>query len=228
MHEHRFESREAASLAAAGQIVSALERRIAAQGNASLVVSGGTSPAQCLRALSSSELSWPDVHVVLSDERWVPADHVDSNERMIRETLLQDAAAGAILHGLYREGVTAEQRCIQFNDDFKSLPFPFACALLGMGADGHFASLFPDAANLGDGLNPDFAGLCMAVQTDASPYERVSLTLAALSRSDEIVLLIFGEDKWTTLQSAKAGPDAYPVSRLLLQKRAPVSIYWAP
>ena len=108
------------------------------------------------------------------------------------------------------------------------MPLPFACSLLGMGADGHFASLFPDAENLGEGLDLESSRMCLPVQTEASPYPRVSLTLSALSRSDEIVLLFFGEEKRRVFEKAKSGNARYPVTRLLRQKRAPVYTYWAP
>ena len=97
-----------------------------------------------------------------------------------------------------------------------------------MGADGHFASLFPDAENLAEGLDADGSSLCIPVSTDASPHPRISLTLAALSRSDEIVLLFFGDDKLAVYKEAKKQTNGYPVSRLLRQKRAPVHVYWAP
>ena len=92
-----FDSRAAAAAAAAERLGAALSRRLEGQGKASLVVSGGTSPAGVFRELAETELAWPDVHVILSDERWVPPDHEDSNERLVRETLLQGAAQDATL-----------------------------------------------------------------------------------------------------------------------------------
>ena len=97
-----------------------------------------------------------------------------------------------------------------------------------MGTDGHFASLFPDAENLAEGLDLESRTLCLPVKTAASPHARISLTLAALSRSDEIVLLFFGDEKRVIYDKAKAGNARYPVTRLLRQKRAPVYVYWAP
>lgn len=224
----RFETREAASTAAADRAVAALQRRIDAQGAASIVVSGGTTPAGFLRDLSIRSLDWANVHVLPSDERWVSTDHDDSNEKMIRRTLLHGKAADAILHGLYSAEASVDERCEAVGKSFRTVPFPFAFTLLGMGADGHFASLFPDAENLASGLDPENPSLCIPVRTAASPHERISLTLSALSRSDEIVLLIFGDEKWDVLQAARANGESLPVSRLLRQKRAPVRIHWAP
>jgi 6-phosphogluconolactonase len=223
-----FDSREEASIAAAERIGQALSRRLEGQGKASVVVSGGTSPAGVFHELAKSEFPWSDVHVILSDERWVPPDHEDSNERLVRDTLLQGAAQGATLLPLFRQGVAIEARCGEIDEELLRAPFPFACALLGMGEDGHFASLFPDADNLQEGLDVDSRRLCIPVRTAASPHPRVSLTLSALSRADEIVLLIFGDAKREVYEKARVATNGTPVSHLLRQKRAPVNVYWAP
>ena len=226
--ENFFDSRDEASHAAAIRIAEALVRRLGAQGRASVVVSGGTSPAGVFAGLATKELDWSGVHVILSDERWVPADHEDSNERLVRDTLLTAMARDAKLLPVYKAGVTVEERCAELNDELRQAPFPFACALLGMGEDGHFASLFPDADTLEEGLDADSPRLCVPVNTAASPHPRVSLTLSALSRSDEILLLIFGDGKRAVYESAKRDANGHPVSHLLRQKRAPVHVYWAP
>ena len=226
--EFFFDTREQASTAAADRIAAALSHRLAEQDNASLVVSGGSSPRLCFAALSEADIDWDRVGVVTSDDRWVPPDHADSNEKLVRDTLLVNKAAAAELLPFFQADVTVEDRATVLSDEIRFAPIPFACALLGMGADGHFASLFPDAANLKTGLDLESTTLCLPVQTAASPHARISLTLAALSRSDEIVLLFFGEDKRAIYERAKAGDQQLPVTRLLRQKRAPVHIYWAP
>ena len=228
MMESFFETREEASVAAASAIEAALASRLQQQSEASLVVSGGTSPVLCLTELAAMPVEWQRVHVLLSDERWVPSNSDDSNEKLIRESLLQGDAAEASFLPFYDGSVTVEQRCDAIEETIRTLPFPFACSLIGMGEDGHFASLFPDAENLKQGLDTDGRQLCLPVNTAASPHPRISLTLAALSRSDTVVLLFFGAAKRDVYERAKADSNGYPVSRLLLQKRAPVHVYWAP
>mgnify|MGYP001823308818 FL=1 len=226
--EHIYETREEASIAAAERIRDALAHRLELQKAATLVVSGGTTPARCFEELAHLEIEWDRVNVVASDDRWVPADHDDSNEALIRRKLLINGASLAGLLPFFKADTPIEVRCEELENEIRFIPFPFACSLLGMGADGHFASLFPDAENLQEGLDLESQKLCLPVHTEASPYARVSLTLAALSRSDEIVLLFFGDEKRKVFEKAKAGNARYPVTRLLRQKRAPVNTYWAP
>lgn len=223
-----FETRKAASDAAAEKIAAAMKRRLDAQKSASLVVSGGTSPIDCFAALSETDLDWQRVEVLASDERWVPANHEDSNEKLIREGLLTGKAASASFIPFFSPGMSPADRCRELDEDIRFIAFPFACSLLGMGADGHFASLFPDADNLDAGLDPESTTLCIPVTTASSPYARISLTLSALARSDEIVLLFFGDDKRRVFEDAVNGNETYPVRRLLMQKHAPVNSYWAP
>jgi len=226
--EFFLESREQASLAAAARIRGALAHRLEHQPEASLVVSGGSTPARCLEALADTELDWASVHVLLSDERWVPPDDDASNEGLVRRTLLQRHAATARLLPVYAADSDPAGRCSRIDAEIRTLPFPFACALLGMGEDGHFASLFPDADTLEQGLDPDNLELCVVVDTAASPHVRLSLTLSAISRSDEVVLLMFGEAKRDVYERAKISGNTFPVAHLLKQKRAPVRVYWAP
>lgn len=226
--EHFFETRTEAAVAAADRIVAALARRLESQSRTSLVVTGGSSPAQCYSALAESDLDWPNVEVLLSDERWVSPSDDDSNEKLVRETLLVGRAADARLLPLFAADVSPAERCDKLNETVADLELPFGCSLLGMGEDGHFASLFPDADNLDEGLQVDATTFFIPVTTTASPHPRISLTLSALTRSDEILLLFFGAAKRAVYEHAKDKSSALPVSKLLFQKRAPVHVFWAP
>jgi 6-phosphogluconolactonase len=226
--ENFFETREQASVAAAEFIVNALHKRLASQPEAALVVGGGTSPGRCFTELSNTPMDWERVHVILSDERWVSEQDDASNTKLVRENLVQGEAAAARLLPIYDSLVSIEDRCDSLQEIIPFLSFPFACSMLGMGEDGHFASLFPDADNLAAGLDVDGDKICIAVSTAASAQPRWSLTLAALSHSDEIALLFFGDAKRKVYEQAKQPNTDYPVSKLLLQKRAPVHVFWAP
>ena len=226
--EHFFETREEASVAAAEAIAERLAARLDAQSGASVVVSGGTTPDRCFDLLSEKPLDWRRTQIVLSDERWVPPDDEASNERLVRDALLKGEAVPAKLLSVFSMTTGIQARCDEIDQQIRLGPFPFACSLLGMGEDGHFASLFPDAENLEEGVDVDGEQLCIPGTTAASPHPRVSLTLAALARSDAIVLLMFGDNKLEVYEQAKRKGSKLPVAHLLKQKKAPVHVYWAP
>jgi 6-phosphogluconolactonase len=227
LEEHLCSGRQEASLLAAERIAKRLQLDLDSQKETSIVISGGTTPAACLSILATTELPWDRVHVVPSDERWVPAEDAASNEKMIRDRLLVNQASGAMFHPLFARGTSAQEHCATLANELDALPLLFSSVLLGMGEDGHFASLFPDIAELDDGLDMDSNSRCLAIATEASAHERITLTLSTLARSKEILLLIFGEAKREVLKRAKLSRDAYPVSRLLQQQRTPVHVIWA-
>ena len=121
-----------------------------------------------------------------------------------------------------------EEQCVLLAETVRGLDRPIAAALLGMGEDGHFASLFPDSENLGDGLSITGADVCLPVRTGASEHPRITLTLAFLTLSVEIVLLFFGDSKRTVYEQSKQATSHYPLRNLLNQHLTPVHAIWAP
>mgnify|MGYP001823629503 CR=1 FL=1 len=224
-----FENRLAASHAAAALLARQLKGTLDEDPltNASLVVSGGSTPGPCFARLSNKPLDWSRVTVVPSDERWVPAGDPDSNEGLVRRQLLRGPARQAQLLSFFREGIEAEQAPRVIEQDLETVPRPFIASLLGMGEDGHFASLFPDFAGLPEALDPGGVAKCVMVQTVGSPHRRISLTLSALLESSAIVLLIFGETKRRVFEAASAGGTGYPVESLLRHAGCPVRVMWA-
>ena len=217
--------------AAAADLLAGLLNKTLTQGpeiQASLVVSGGSTPGPCFDLLSIQTLDWSRVTVVPSDERWVPADDPDSNEGLIRTRLLKhEANKGAVLP-FFHAGIDAMQAPSLIEKDLAGLTRPFSASLLGMGEDGHFASLFPDFKDLQMALDPDATAQCVTVQTAGSPHVRISLTLPALLDSHHTVLLIFGAAKRSVIEAARAGGSDYPVEALLKHTRAPLTVLWAP
>lgn len=225
-----FDNRQAASIAAADLLASLVSNSLASdqQSQASLVVSGGSTPGACFDQLSAKSLDWSRVTVVPSDERWLPGDDPDSNERLIRTRLLKGRAEQGEVLSFFRQGVTAAQAPALIEQDLNSLRRPFSASLLGMGEDGHFASLFPDFSDLDKALDPHGASHCITVQTASSPHLRISLTLSVLLDSAHIVLLIFGETKREVFEAANTGGSTYPVEALLQHARNPLTVVWAP
>jgi 6-phosphogluconolactonase len=201
-----FEDRSAASSHVAELISSSLLAQLQKSERASLVLSGGSSPVSCLQFLSQKDLPWNRIDITLTDERNVPSDHVDSNENMVCENMIVANAENANFVRL-QEGAI---------DDLQ----PFACTLVGMGEDGHFASLFPDSPQLEEALVS--TSELIEVTTPSSPHSRTSMTLNTLARSRKIILLVFGEAKRQILEH----PDAFTVNHLL--NRCDVTIVWAP
>jgi 6-phosphogluconolactonase len=223
-----YESRAAASQAAANLLAGQLAITLDASPPAVLVVSGGSTPGPCFAQLSTKSLDWSRVTVVPSDERWVPVEDPASNEGLIRRQLLQGPARQAQVLSFFRAGMVPETAPGVIEQELAALPRPFSAALLGMGEDGHFASLFPDFAGLSAALDPAGAAGCVLVRTAGSPHLRISLTLSALLGSSVIVLLMFGEAKRRVFESASQGHGEYPVASLLRHAGCPLRVIWAP
>jgi 6-phosphogluconolactonase len=230
VHEHRFPDRPALAAALAGEIKVDLEEAIAARGAGSLVVSGGRTPALMFQQLASEKLDWPRAWITLADERWVETTAEASNERFVRDNLLVGPAAAAHFVGLKNPALTPEAGADWATRALTRVPHPFDVVVLGMGDDGHTASLFPGSMALARGLDPAAPPGCIAVNALVAPHARVSLNLAALLDARRIVLHIEGDAKWAVYQRARTpGTTAeFPVRAVLQQKEVPVDVYWAP
>ncbi len=214
----------------AAQVAELLRVGIKERGRASLVVSGGSTPVPFFAALSELTLDWGKVVITLADERWVDPSDADSNERLVREHLLQNRAIAARFVGLKTGASTAVQGEKECGDRLALLPRPFDVLILGMGNDGHTASLFPQATGLGEALALDSGKLCVAITPPVAPHERMTLTLPALLHSRQIILHLVGPDKRTVYERAMAkGPVVeMPIRAVLGQTIAPVTVFWAP
>ena len=214
----------------AAQVADLLRVGIKERGKASLVVSGGSTPVSFFAALSVLALDWKQVVVTLADERWVDPADADSNEHLVRQHLLQNQAATARFVGFKNEAPTAVQGERECGDRLALLPRPFDVLILGMGSDGHTASLFPQATRLDEALDMDSGTLCLAITPPAAPHERMTLTLPALLQSRQIILHLVGPGKRAVYERALAdGPVAeMPIRAVLGQTAAPVTVFWAP
>jgi len=214
--------------ALAQHVARRLKEDLLQQDQAALVVSGGKSPIPFFQALARQSLVWSRVVVTLADERWVPPDHPDSNEALVRTHLLRERAATALLVPLWTGDATPEDAATAVSATLMDLPRPFSQVVLGMGEDGHIASLFPGAAELAAGLRTTSPAL--AVRPLHAPHPRLSLSLQALLNSRDIVLMISGAAKRRVLEAALGdGPvEELPVRAILRQTATPVSVFWAP
>lgn len=223
-----FGSRDEASAALADHDSGILAAAVVQRGNASFIASGGTSPLATFRILRQHKLPWHKITVVPSDERLVPPDHEDCNERMLRRELMRDEAATARLILLAPEGRPDEAWLAKLNSQLGDVGRPLDVVMPGMGADGHTASLFPYAPDIAGALSGD--DCCVVLHPAQLPLPRLSLTPVFLLNTREIVLLFFGIQKRAVYDRAMAGDDvrALPVRFVLHQQAAPVTAFWAP
>src|ERR1700722_16005830 len=226
----RYADLDALSRELALQIAATLAAAIAARGLASLVVSGGRSPVRLFEILRTQPLDWGRVCIALADERWVDPQDAASNERLVREVLLKDHAAAARFLGLKNGAPTPDLGAVSAWETFARVPRPFDAVILGMGDDGHTASLFPGSPNLPSALNPAAAAGCVGMWAPAPPHARLSLNLTALLDSRRVALLITGESKWRTFTAATAPGEEkdMPIRAVLRQSRTPVDVLWSP
>jgi 6-phosphogluconolactonase len=213
-----FTDPDALADSAAAAVAACLAQGLAARGHAALVATGGRSPGPVYDRLAEVELDWAHVVATLSDERQVDADSPNSNARLLRERLFRGRAEAARFLPLTDYAEPALRKLL-----------PFDAVMLGMGEDGHVASLIPGSPVLDVGMDPEGAALIAESPQGfgSPPVARITLTLSALLQSRAIFLLIAGEAKRQVIADAQAGADL-PVRAILQQDRVPVRTLWAP
>ncbi|MES2603287.1 MAG: 6-phosphogluconolactonase, partial [Pseudomonadota bacterium] len=228
--EHRYKTKVELQRAVSQWSIDVLQKALTTQPAVSVLLSGGSTPLPVYEQLAQAALPWDCVHLAQVDERWVEPDHELSNERAIRAAFAGKLAALKNFVAMKRSTQSAAIAVDDCNRRYAALPPPALC-ILGMGMDGHTASLFPAAAGLTSGLTSHTP--CAAIEARPSAVtgtctERMTMTLWALLKSTHIALLITGDDKWKVYQSARAHEDkSLPVS-LLLKRAASVDVFWSP
>lgn len=220
IQRHFYENRHGLATAFADFAASILREALKQNKMASLVIPGGQTPRDYLPALSNQILPWGNVYVTLSDERWVETTADASNERLVRDYLLTNQAEKARFIGLKTPHAHPSQALAIVHDRLSRLPLPFDLTILGLGEDGHIASLFPGAA-----LNQATPYLCQAVDPPIAPTSRISLTLSALASSRHIALVVTGVAKRRLLDQLIKFPDpSIPFVQLTQQSRSSITI----
>ncbi|GKX61536.1 6-phosphogluconolactonase [Pragia fontium] len=213
----------------AQRIITELQKGITSKGKASLVVSGGKTPLGLFKLLSQQPLEWDKVTITLADERWVDCHDEASNEKLVRENLIQDQAATAQFVSLKNDSLTPFDGAAGIEKSLKDIVKPFDVVILGMGDDGHTASLFPGAENLFPALDMKSKKLCMGMTPLTAPLDRLTLTLPALLNSRQIFLHLVGENKRVVYHQAQEGNDVneMPVRAIIHQTQTPVDVFWS-
>jgi len=221
-----FSSREALTHALVKDISLQLEEAIQHHQHASMAVSGGRTPIQLFHELSLTPLDWAKVTLTLADDRCLKHEHPDSNAGLVRHTLLQNCASDASLVALFEDrlDLTYQEQQAQCEARLNQVSDPLDLVILGLGNDGHTASLFPCSDDIESAVNSQ--SHCALVTPKTAPYSRLTLTPKRILNARRRILHICGEDKLLTLQSALSdGPSIEMPIRFFLAH--PLTIYWS-
>jgi 6-phosphogluconolactonase len=229
-----FSSREAAGQALAEQVATLLCEGIAARGHGSLVVCGGTSQNHFFEALSHKDLPWEKVSIILGDERWVTADDDDSSEKLVRGALLKNKATAARIISQAKPddapNMTLEEGAARATALLKAIPQPFDANIVGMGEDGHTASLFPNHPALDGAMDENGEIKVVPVaHSPKPPAERLTFSLAAHINARHVMMNINGNEKREVYRKAEKNESSaldFPASALINNKKTPATIYW--
>lgn len=205
----------------ADTLASELKNALLVHDSASLAVPGGTTPGPVFDNLCAVDLDWARVHVMLTDERWVPETSDRSNTRLLRQRLLTEKAAAAQYIPLYAEAETPEEKLPELAAALDA-ELPISVMLLGMGADMHTASIFPGADQLDLALTGD--DNLVAMRAPGAPEPRITLSAKVLKSAMSRHLVIIGAEKRAALERAQGlSPAEAPVAAILNG----TTVHWA-
>ena len=219
----------ASAQALADAVAQNLRDTLATQPRATLAVSGGKSPIAFFQALSRQDLDWARVNITLVDERIVPINHADSNTGLVRQHLLQHRAAAAQWLPLIDDAASEGS----LKNPADAITFALRhyvqpdVLVLGMGGDGHTASIFPQAPQFADAVRADYPQPLLHTSPITAPYERISMTLAAIEATPHVYLAISGADKRRVYDAATQAQSAqYPISYVLHSQKVNAHVFY--
>lgn len=229
-HWHEFADRSTFTKALTHDIASSLTADTTTQAQVLFGVSGGSTPLPVYQALSKQHLPWSKIKMLLVDERFVPLDHADSNEKNIREAFADANIPPTQIQGLYWPTSDIAIAAEKADRSLAAMNQILDVVLLGMGEDGHFASLFPTAAQFDAAIANNGARyiLPIAPMPAHAAHARLTMSLAYIARAKHIILAITGAKKREVLEQAIADADEYalPIAALF-NTNAKIDIYWS-
>ena len=232
MNFNSYLNKSEQALQLAKQVAAELTAAIQLKSKAVAAFAGGTTPVLFFQALAEQAVDWQKVIFTLTDERQVASEHERSNALLLTTHLLKQLNGKAQFQALYKVGQTPDDLRL-LEQAFQANYLPLDVVVLGMGNDGHFASLFPQAANLAQGLDPKNPSILLEVSSAELPEARISLSLAALLTAKHLHLLITGLEKKQLLDQAllrvKSGqPRQWPIEALLAEAGDRLIVHYAP
>lgn len=225
-----YEDADEMADAVAGDVGFIIESALDARGEALIAVPGGKTPLPIFQRLAQAKLSWKKVTIVPTDERLVPMTSDESNIRAIAQAFL---SAGARVFPIGSDIADYRLAGNSANAKLADLKFPLDLAWLGVGADGHTASIFT-GPDLEEALNAPKGRHAVGVMPDPMPTDapvpRVTLTRSAILSARTLLITITGEDKKALLEGAIADGQSskLPIGRVLAEAEQPIDIHWAP
>ena len=224
VNEEKFSNLEEAASALAEDLAQTIREAISRKGSCLIAVSGGKTPRLVFKYLRNQRLDWEKVIITLTDERWVPNDHSESNEQLVRSYLLKYLPPEVTFIPFYQHGKNIAADTKACENRLRHLDLPFDAVYLGIGSDGHFASLFPEdrALEITDSL-------CTAVEGTNSRLPRITLTKTAILDSRKIYILFSGDDKYSVYSRSRilGSYKEIPLRLVLDQNKTPVIVYIA-
>jgi 6-phosphogluconolactonase len=197
------------------EIVSDVAQRfvalVEAENPRSIALSGGNTARKCYELLATADLDWSGIDVFFGDDRWVSPDDPDSNEGMARVTFL-DQVMPRRVHSLYGAGDTPEAAAAAYDALLRGMP-PIDLVHLGLGPDGHTASLFPGSPSLDDTEH-----LVVETGDDLHPHRRLTFTFPAIARSRLAVFTVEGTEKRAALARVRSGDVTAPATRVQAER----------
>ena len=204
-----------------------LKESIKKRGRASMAVSGGSTPKLLFEELSLLNLDWSKVDLTLVDDRWVDSNNEDSNELLVNTHFIKNKAVKVNFVPLKNDAKTAKDGIPLSEEALKSFTMPFDIVILGMGADGHTASLFPCSDELSKGMDLKTKSLLVATKPKTAPYERISLTAKSIIDAKKVFLHLNGSSKLHTLEEAMNISDSSKMPIYAFLEHG-LDIFWSP
>lgn len=232
-----FDDRDSMAHAVSARLVDVIRDAFRRKGRAALALAGGRTPLDIYRRLAGWPLRWDWVDVTQTGEGWVSRTSLERNANLLRHRLFTDQAARANFVpfvGAWEDdpGHDALVHSVWRADKAVRALGPLDCVLLGMGADGHVASIFPKSPASRLLLEPQNQSSCsLSPAYPGGPRQpRITLTLGAILRARRVMLVIRGQQKLEIVKRAldAAGPGVPPIATLLHQDHNPIEILWAP
>lgn len=218
-HISKEETESALIVAFSRIILEAIEEH----GTAHILLSGGGTPKNLYARLSQEDLPWNKVVIGLVDERFVPQDHEKNNGLLIQQHLLQNEAKQAMFIPMIYDANDLNVNLEEAIKQYKLFENRLDIVLLGMGSDGHTASLFPNDASSNKGLQDDFEQILLNTEADVAPFLRVSCSKKMLLGARNLFLFITGEEKIQVLKNADS--ESLPIASFM-QTNTILNVYY--